>query len=333
MKKAEMKRPPLLEVRDLEVTIHTFRGDVHAVRGVSFNVEPGEIFSIVGESGCGKSTIAQTLMKLNPSPPVEINRGYIVFDNKDIVPADERDMRRIRGRSISMIFQDSMTSLNPTQKVGRQLQECLKVHGKVTRGELRSKTLELLKMVGIPSPEERLKQYPYELSGGLRQRVMIAMALACDPELLIADEPTTALDVTIQAQVLELMKDIQRKRNNSIILITHDLGVVAQMATHVAVMYAGKIVETATCDELFNVPAHPYTKLLLAAKPKITQERDSPLSSIEGTPPDLRNAITGCPFAPRCRWSMPQCFSEYPEQRQVSESHSVHCFLSKVGEV
>lgn len=318
---------PLLEVEDLEVTIHTYRGDVKAVRGVSFTVESGEIFSIVGESGCGKSTVAQTLMKLNPSPPVEIKHGFIAFKGKDVVPLPERDMRHIRGREISMIFQDSMTSLNPTKKIGKQLEEALKVHGTVKRGELKQASIDLLKSVGIPSPEERVKQYPHELSGGLRQRVMIAMALACNPSLLIADEPTTALDVTIQAQVLELMKSIQKERGNAIILITHDLGVVAQMATKVAVMYAGEIMEMAACDELFAHPSHPYTKQLLAAKPSMDQDRTSKLTAIEGAPPDLREDIPGCPFAPRCQWSTERCFAHKPPEVEIGKNHTVRCFL------
>lgn len=316
---------PLLEVGDLSVSIRTYRGEVKPVRGVSFSVDRGEIFAIVGESGCGKSTVAQTLMKLNPSPPVDIKGGYIIFKGKDISHLPERDMRPYRGHAISMIFQDPMTSLNPTMKVGKQIAEAMKVHGTAKRSEIKPKVIELLKSVGIPSPEERAQQYPFELSGGLRQRVMIAMALACDPDLLIADEPTTALDVTIQAQVLDLMKKIPQERNNAVILITHDLGVVAQMATNVAVMYAGEIMEQASCAELFKHPVHPYTRQLLAAKPSLHQNSDERLVPIEGTPPDLRDDIAGCPFAPRCAWSQPQCFEKHPEPVSVGEFHKVRC--------
>lgn len=322
-----MNQTPLLKVGDLEVTIHTYRGDIKAVRGVSFEVQPKEIFCIVGESGCGKSTVAQTLMKLNPSPPTEINNGYIAFDGIDIVQATEKEMRNIRGRTISMIFQDPMTSLNPTKKIGKQIAESLQTHGKVNRTNVRNTTIELLKLVGIPSPEERINQYPYELSGGLRQRVMIAMALACEPALLIADEPTTALDVTIQAQVLELMKSIQEQRGNAIILITHDLGVVAQMADRVAVMYAGEIVEMSPCDDLFTHPAHPYTKQLLAAKPKMNHNRTQRLTVIDGTPPDLRDDIPGCPFAQRCPWRTERCTIVKPKASEISKGHIARCLL------
>ncbi|WP_034533106.1 ABC transporter ATP-binding protein [Bifidobacterium subtile] len=325
----ELGQEPLIDVSDLKVTIHTYRGDVKAVRGggVSFSVNAGEIFCIVGESGCGKSTVAQALMKLNPSPPVNIDSGRIIFRGQDLVPASERDMRGIRGRYISMIFQDSMTSLNPTKKIGKQLAESLRIHNKIERSQIREKTVELLKLVGVPSPEERINQYPYELSGGMCQRVMIAMALACEPDLLIADEPTTALDVTIQAQVLELMKSIQRQRGNAIILITHDLGVVAQMADRVAVMYAGEIVEKASCDDLFANPQHPYTKQLLAAKPKLNQSRAQQLTAIDGAPPDLRDDIPGCPFAPRCPWAMERCRHERPATTVSEGGHSARCFL------
>lgn len=249
----------LLEVKNLQVSIKTYRGEVQAVRDVSFSIEKGEVFCIVGESGCGKSVTAQTLMKLNPSPPTMIKNGEILLNGKDIVPMNKHEMKSIRGREISMIFQDPMTSLNPTQRIGKQIEEAVRVHETVSEQEARQRAISMLEKVGVPGPEERILQYPHEFSGGMRQRVMIAMGLACDPQLLIADEPTTALDVTIQAQILELIKQIQQEKGISVLLITHDLGVVANMADKVAVMYAGKIVETGhlqTGDEDTDAPVY-----------------------------------------------------------------------------
>lgn len=322
----------LLRVENLNVSIRTYRGEVQAVRGISFSIMPGEIFSIVGESGCGKSVTAQTLMKLNPSPPAMIRGGKILFEGKDLVPLKEKEMRRIRGRDISMIFQDPMTSLNPSKKVGKQIEEALRVHRQASDENVWEKVIELLKLVGIPSPEVRAKQYPHEFSGGMRQRAMIAMGLACSPKLLIADEPTTALDVTIQAQILELMKETKEKTGNAIILITHDLGVVANMADKVAVMYAGKILEMASCDELFEHPTHPYTQQLLAAKPKLNQNREEKLVSIEGMPPSLLEPPKGCPFAPRCCHCMERCREQMPNETIVGENHMACCFLCGDGE-
>ncbi len=316
----------LLKVEDLEVSIQTYRGEVQAVRGVSFSIRPGEVFSIVGESGCGKSVTAQTIMKLNASPPVFIRKGKIIFEGRDIVPLSEKEMRQIRGRDISMIFQDPMTSLNPSKKVGKQIEEALKVHQHGHRKDMWNRSVELLRLVGIPSPAVRARQYPHEFSGGMRQRAMIAMGLACTPKLLIADEPTTALDVTIQAQILELMKKMKEREGNAIILITHDLGVVANMADKVAVMYAGKIVETASCDELFAHPLHPYTRQLLAAKPKLNQSRDKKLVTIEGMPPSLINPPTGCPFAERCKEKTARCAMAMPPEITLAGDHKVSCF-------
>ena len=288
---------------------------VHAVNNVSFDVEEGEVFSLVGESGCGKSVTAQTLMKLNPSPPTMIKNGEILLNGKDIVPMNKHEMKSIRGREISMIFQDPMTSLNPTQRIGKQIEEAVRVHETVSEQEARQRAISMLEKVGVPGPEERILQYPHEFSGGMRQRVMIAMGLACDPQLLIADEPTTALDVTIQAQILELIKQIQQEKGISVLLITHDLGVVANMADKVAVMYAGKIVETGTCRQVMKTPMHPYTKALLAAKPTADQTKGEKLVCIEGMPPSLLNPPKGCAFADRCSYCTEKCRNEQPKEK------------------
>ena len=317
----------LLKVENLQVGIKTYRGEVQAVRNVSFTVDRGEIFSIVGESGCGKSVTAQTLMKLNPSPPAMIKSGHIYFEGRDIVPLKEKEMRKLRGREISMIFQDPMTCLNPSKKVGKQIAEALTVHEKMGREQTKKKVIELLSLVGIPSPEERAEQYPHEYSGGMRQRAMIAMGLACRPKLLIADEPTTALDVTIQAQILELMKKTKEITGNAIILITHDLGVVANMADKVAVMYAGKIVEMTSCMEIFKNPLHPYTIQLLAAKPKFDQKKEERLVPIDGMPPSLLDPPAGCAFAERCKYCTERCRKEQPELKTMENGHQVSCFL------
>ena len=291
----------ILEVKDLHVSFQTYGGDVQAVRGVNFNLYKGETLAIVGESGSGKSVTAQTLMKLIPMPPGKITGGQILFDGTDIVSKTEKEMEKIRGKEISMIFQDPMTSLNPTMRVGKQIMEVLIKHQNMSKSEAKERAQELLKLVGIPMPEKRVNQYPHEFSGGMRQRAMIAIALAARPKLLIADEPTTALDVTIQAQILELMKELQAKMDTSIIFITHDLGVVANIADRVAVMYAGQIVETGTVDEIFYDPRHPYTWGLLASMPSLENDEEVELHAIPGTPPDLTNPPKGDAFAPRTR--------------------------------
>ena len=317
----------LLEVNHLEVSIDTYRGEVKAVRDVSFQIDKGQVFCIVGESGCGKSVTAQTLMKLNPSSPTKIKNGQILFQGDDIVKMDKKHMKKIRGREISMIFQDPMTCLNPTQRVGKQIEEAIKLHSSCSLDELQRKVIEMLEFVSVPSPKERAKQYPHEFSGGMRQRVMIAMGLACEPKLLIADEPTTALDVTIQAQILELIKKLQKEKNISVLLITHDLGVVANMADVVAVMYAGKIVEMGTCWEVMKNPKHPYTKALLAAKPKSNQSRQEKLTCVEGMPPSLLNPPKGCGFAERCPDCRDCCREKMPKTVQINNSHKVSCYL------
>ena len=303
----------LLEVENLHVQFKTYAGNVEAVRGVDFTVETGEVLAIVGESGCGKSVTAQSIMRLIPEPPGRITAGRITFNGQQILQLSEKQMRSIRGNKISMIFQDPMTSLNPVLSVRTQITESIRQHTGLGRTAAEKQAKELLKLVGISAPETRLKQYPHELSGGLRQRVMIAMALTCDPKLLIADEPTTALDVTIQAQILEVIKEIKDRLQMSLILITHDLGVVAGLADRVLVMYAGQIVETGTVDQVLKSPLHPYTWGLLRSLPRLDMDRSKKLVPIWGQPPDLIQTFTACPFVPRCDYAMNICVSQMPE--------------------
>ena len=270
----------VLNIENLYVSFDTYAGEVQAVRGVSYSVDEGEVLAVVGESGCGKSVTAQTIMKLNPMPPARIKSGKLTLNGIDIIAADEAEMMKIRGKEVSMIFQDPMTSLNPTMQVGKQIVEAIVHHQKLGKKEAEARAIEMLKKVQIPNAEERAKQYPHEFSGGMRQRAMIAMALSCNPKLLIADEPTTALDVTIQAQIIDLLADIRKEMNTAIILITHDLGVVANLADRIAVMYAGKIVETGTANDIFNNPSHPYTSALLSSLPKHDTNKSERLTSI-----------------------------------------------------
>ncbi|PAV31345.1 peptide ABC transporter ATP-binding protein [Virgibacillus profundi] len=316
----------ILEVKDLHVTFTTYGGTVKAVRGVNFYLNKGETLAIVGESGCGKSVTSNAIMRLIPDPPGKISNGTILFKGTDLTRVSEKEMRGIRGVDISMIFQDPMTALNPTLTIGTQLMEGLKQHHKVSGAEARKKALEMMDLVGIPNPDERLKQYPHQFSGGMRQRIVIAIALICEPELLIADEPTTALDVTIQAQILELFEKIQHATGVSIILITHDLGVVAKIADRIAVMYAGKIIEVGTKREIFYNPEHPYTKGLLNSVPRLDLQGEK-LIPIDGTPPDLFSPPTGCPFTARCPFAMEVCDKVYPEVSALSDSHQVNCWL------
>lgn len=317
----------ILDINDLHVSFDTYAGEVKAVRGVTFHVDEGEVLAIVGESGCGKSVTAQTIMKLNPMPPARIVKGSIQLGEYDIVAATEKQMQAIRGKEVSMIFQDPMTCMNPTTQVGKQTVEAIKLHKKLNRAQSEAEAVKCLGQVNIPNPEERSKQYPHEFSGGMRQRAMIAMALSCRPKLLIADEPTTALDVTIQAQIMDLLKYIQGEINTAIILITHDLGVVAGSADRVAVMYAGRIVEAGTTEDIFYRNAHPYTKALLKSLPSPDTTRDEKLTSIPGTPPDLINPPKGCGFAARCKHCMRICQEEYPPEFQLGEGHSASCWL------
>lgn len=315
----------ILEVKNLHVTFSTYGGAVKAVRGVDFYLNKGETLAIVGESGCGKSVTSNAIMHLIPSPPGKISSGSIRFKDLEITSVTERKMRDIRGVDISMIFQDPMTALNPTLTIGNQLMEGLKEHQKVSASKAKQKAIDMLNLVGIPNPKERLKQYPHQFSGGMRQRIVIAIALICEPDLLIADEPTTALDVTIQAQILELFETIQKKTGVSIILITHDLGVVAKIADRIAVMYAGKIIETGTKREIFYHPQHPYTKGLLNSVPRLDEKGE--LQPIDGTPPDLFSPPEGCAFAARCPFAMEVCNKVYPVQTELTNSHKVDCWL------
>ena len=317
----------VLDVKDLHVSFDTYAGEVQAVRGVTFHLEEGEVLAIVGESGCGKSVSAQTIMKLNPMPPARIKEGSVMLGEHDIVAATEKDMQNIRGKEVSMIFQDPMTCLNPTKPVGKQIVEAIQHHRKLSAAEAKEEAIKYLKMVKIPNAEERAKQYPHEFSGGMRQRAMIAMALSCSPKLLIADEPTTALDVTIQAQIMDLLAEIKEETNTAIILITHDLGVVASMADRVAVMYAGKVVETGTCEDIFYRSSHPYTQALLKSLPSVDMTKEERLVSIPGTPPDLIRPPKGCGFGARCTHCMKICKQEQPPVFQVGDGHEASCWL------
>lgn len=320
-------KAPLLSIQDLHVTFDTFAGTTHAVRGVSFDLYRGETIAIVGESGCGKSVTAQTILQLIPQPPGHIRGGSIFFEGKDLLKLNEQQMRQIRGRDIGMIFQDPMTSLNPTLSIGYQIQEVILEHRPMSRDQAIRESIELLKLVGIPDATSRITQYPHEFSGGMRQRVMIAIGLACHPKLLIADEPTTALDVTIQAQILDLMRRIQKQTHTSIILITHDLGVVAGMADRVIVMYGGQVVESGSVEQIFYQTSHPYTKALLSALPKGNGPRQAKLTPIEGSPPDLLHPLEGCSFSPRCNYAMRLCQDFCPSLLKAQEGQSSRCFL------
>jgi len=316
----------LLEVKDLSVSFNTYNGEVQAVRGVSFDLNEGETLAIVGESGSGKSVTSSTLMGLLPKPAGIIKSGQILFQGEDLVKKSEKEMQKIRGKEISMVFQDPLSSLNPTMKIGNQIIEGLIKHQGMNRAEAKKKAIELLDQVGIPHPEIRVNQYPHQFSGGMRQRVVIAIALACNPKILIADEPTTALDVTIQAQILELMKEIQRDTKTSIIFITHDLGVVANVADRVAVMYAGKIVEIGTVDDVFYNPKHPYTWGLLGSMPTL-DAKDEELYTIPGTPPDMLNPPKGDAFAPRNEFALEIDAVMEPPMFKVSDTHYAATWL------
>ena len=317
----------VVDVKDLRFSFDTYAGEVQSVRGVTFHVDEGEVLAIVGESGCGKSVSCQTIMKLNPMPPGKIVSGSITLGEHDIVAASEKKMQSIRGKEVAMIFQDPMTCLNPTMKVGKQIVEAIKHHRHLSSAEAKTEAIKYLKMVNIPNPEVRANMYPHEFSGGMRQRAMIAMALCCEPKLLIADEPTTALDVTIQAQIMDLMVDIKNKTNTAIILVTHDLGVVAQVADRVAVMYAGKIVETGTVRDIFYNPTHPYTKALLASLPSADATKKEKLTSIPGSPPDLLNPPVGCGFGARCERCMQICREAQPDKFSIEGIHEASCWL------
>ncbi len=316
----------LPEIKDLKTQFFTSAGIVQAVDGITYDVAPGETVAVVGESGCGKSVSAMSILRLIPDPPGKIVSGSIIFDGKDLLALSEADMRDVRGRDIGMIFQEPMTSLNPVLTIERQITETLEEHLGSTHEAARERALEMLNLVGISEPERRLKQYPHHLSGGMRPRVMIAMALACGPKLIIADEPTTALDVTIQAQILELMKELTRELGVAMIIITHTLGVVARYADRVNVMYAGRIIESGTAEDIYHNPKHPYTLALLRSVPRMDVARGQKLQPVDGQPPDLTKLDEGCAFRPRCKFATEQCARAKPTLDEVSPGHISACW-------
>tara|TARA_R110002072_G_scaffold41391_2_gene116322 strand:- start:2153 stop:3148 length:996 start_codon:yes stop_codon:yes gene_type:complete len=316
---------PVLDVRNLKTVFSTRSGEVHAVNSVSFHLKPGELLGVVGESGSGKSVTMMSLLGLLPSPPAEVREGTVMLGDKDLLKIDAETMRKVRGGDVGFVFQDPMTSLNPVFTVGFQIMEPLREHMGMNKPQARDRAVELLEIVGIPDARRRLKDFPHQFSGGMRQRVMIAIALACNPKLLIADEPTTALDVTIQAQILELVKDLRQKLGMAIIWITHDLGVIAGIADRVMVMYGGQVVEQGPVRDLFADPAHPYTRALLKTMPKLHGIRDEKLRVIEGQPPMLGRQPTSCPFRDRCAHAFDRCAQENPQRRPIGEGHDVAC--------
>jgi oligopeptide transport system ATP-binding protein len=327
MAKRETIGERLLEIEDLRVSFRTYGGSVRAVRGVSLSIRKGECLAVVGESGCGKSVTAQTVMRLIASPPASIE-GHVRFEGRELLELPERKMKSIRGAEIGMIFQDPMTSLDPTMPVGKQIMEGLREHDRrLSRSEARARIVEVLGMVGIPEPERQLKRYAYEFSGGMRQRAVIAMAVMCKPKLLIADEPTTALDVTTQAQILDLMRNLKKEMDTAVLLITHDMGVVSNIADRIAVFYAGKVVEEGGVEDIFYAPAHPYTAALLRSRPRLDLDRDQCLVSIPGSPPDLFAPPQGCAFAPRCGCALSICSRAQPEVYGLGEAHRASCWL------
>lgn len=321
-----MEDKKLLEVKDLKISFFTPAGEVKAVGGISYDLNYGEVMGIVGESGSGKSVEAYSIMGLLQSPG-EVVGGSITFAGEDVLAKTDKEMQEFRGNSVSMIFQNPMTSLNPVYTIGNQLIEAVRVHQKISKADAKAKAIEMLKLVGINNPDKRMEQYPHEFSGGMRQRVMIAMGLICDPKMLIADEPTTALDVTIQAQIIELMKEIQQKTEMAIIFITHNLGVVAEICDKVSVMYAGKIVEQGKVEDIFYNPSHPYTVGLLNSMPRVDAEEYERLIPIEGTPVDMLNPPEGCPFGPRCEHTMKICLRVEPPLIDLGDGHTATCWL------
>ena len=320
---------PLLEVKNLRTHFYTFEGVVKAVDGVSYDLEEGETLGLVGESGCGKSVSAMSLMRLIPDPPGKIVDGEILFEGQDVLQLSMDEMRHIRGAKMSMVFQEPMTSLNPVLNLEKQLGETLQLHKGMSKQEARQESVELLARVGIPDPERRVRQYPHQFSGGMRQRVMIAMALSCNPRVIIADEPTTALDVTIQAQILELMKGLTLEFGVAMIVITHNLGVVARYADRMNIMYAGKIIERGESAEIYSNPRHPYTVGLLKSVPRLDLPRRTRLDPIEGQPPDLIAVPKGCAFRERCKWAVDKCATEEPGLESVAEGHYSACWRSE----
>ena len=317
----------LLDIKGLETQFKTPDGIVHAVNGVSFGLKEGETLGVVGESGCGKSVTMLSVLGLIPSPPGKVVAGEALYFGQDLLKMSKDEIRDVRGAQIGMVFQDPMTSLNPVLTVGRQLEEPLMLHVGMSKSQARERAADLLGLVGIPSPKDRLNDYPHQFSGGMRQRVMIAMALSCSPQILIADEPTTALDVTIQAQIMDLVKRLREELGMAIIWITHDLGVVAGLAHRVLVMYGGYIIEEAMVQELFANPSHPYTIGLMRSLPRVDEEKSRKLQPIEGTPPVLYDKPTSCPFAPRCKWAVERCWTENPVLDNISDGHRIACWV------
>jgi oligopeptide transport system ATP-binding protein len=324
----------LLEIKNLRTYFYTQDGIVKAVNGINFAIDHGEIIGIVGESGCGKSVSMRSVLRIIPQPPGKIESGEILFEGQDLLQKNEEEMRVIRGKQIAMIFQDPMTSLNPVLTIGRQLTETLEEHMRMNRGQALARSIEVLELVGIPNAKQRLDDYPHQFSGGMRQRAMIAMALSCNPKLLIADEPTTALDVTIQAQIMELIRRLQQEFGMAIIWITHDLGVVARLVQHVMVMYAGYLIEKAPVKKLYGSPAHPYTMGLLASLPRLDEDRELELKVIPGQPPNQLALPQGCPFADRCIFQTDRCLEENPLLEEFQEDHWVACWeKERISEV
>ncbi|NRT87445.1 ABC transporter ATP-binding protein [Clostridium beijerinckii] len=323
-----MSKEALLKIKDLKTNFYIKNNKIEAVRGINFEIKSGEILGIVGESGSGKSVLMKSVMRILP-PNAQIDSGEVYFNDNNILKLSAKDMRKIKGKEIAMIFQDPMTALNPLKKIGDHIIEVLVRHKRINKRDARKVAIDVLKDVGIPMPEKRIDQYPHEFSGGMRQRVLIAMALACNPKLLIADEPTTALDVTIQAQILELLKSLKTKNNMSIILITHDLGVVASLCNRIAVMYGGLIMEEGTTEEIFYSSKHPYTKALLNSIPNVQDDEKARLNPIKGSAPSLLNPPTGCPFAERCEFAKSECFNKIPEYSSFSKTHRSMCLLAK----
>lgn len=318
----------LLEVKDLEVSFKTYAGLVKAVRGISFHVNKGETLALVGESGCGKTVTAKSIIGILPKHQTIIGEhSQIILNGRDVLKLSEKEKQHVRGNDVSMIFQDPMTSLNPTMRIGDQIAEGILLHTKKSKAEIQAEVLRMLELVRIPNPKVRMKQYPHEFSGGMRQRAMIAVALACNPDLLIADEPTTALDVTIQAQIMDLMADIQKEFHTAIILVTHDLGVVAAYADRIHVMYAGTFMERGTVDEIFYQPKHPYTQALLQSVPTLKLENKASLYALQGTPPDLLNPPAGCAFAPRCEYGMKICRRAVADVTNYTDTHCCQCWM------
>jgi oligopeptide transport system ATP-binding protein len=318
----------ILEVKNLNVSFHTYAGEVKAVRGVGFNLKKGETLALVGESGCGKTVTSKSIMKLLEGTSAEIKKGSkIVFNGEDIIKMSKKRLSSFRGGDISMIFQDPMTSLNPTMTIGNQIIETIKIHKKISKEEAKKEAIRLLQVVNIPNAEERIESFPHELSGGMRQRVMIAIALSCSPKILIADEPTTALDVTIQAQIIDLLKELKDKYGTAIVLVTHDLGVVANLADKIQIMYAGQVIERGMRDEIFYNSKHPYTFALLKSVPRLDNKSKEELYALGGTPPDLILPLKGCPFSSRCEHCMEICLEQAPQETKISDTHSVSCWL------